>query len=114
MATFKVDEVEKATALLPAVDPRKLISHKIQVEPESCSKFPDSLNLVDVGLTKNSFVGAVHAAYDQHYSLVLSPDMIWQCVALGFAIHVNKNAEKLRHMFVAHEGKKIEVRSKKR
>ena len=32
--------------------------------------------------------------------------MIWQCVAQGFAIHVNKNAEKLRHLFVAHEGKK--------
>ena len=37
--------------------------------------------------------------------------MIWQCVAQGFAIHVNKNAEKLRHLFVAHKGKKvIEVR----
>ena len=27
-------------------------------------------------------------------------------VAQGFAIHVNKNAEKLCHLFVAHEGKK--------
>ena len=37
--------------------------------------------------------------------------MIWQCVAQGFVIHVNKNAEKLCHLFVAHEGKKkIEVR----
>ena len=27
-------------------------------------------------------------------------------MAQGFAIHVNKNAEKLRHTFVAHEGKK--------
>ena len=59
----------------------------------------------------NSFVGAVHTAYYKHYPLILSPDMIWQCVAQGFAIHVNKNAEKLCHLFVAHEGKKkIEVR----
>ena len=37
--------------------------------------------------------------------------LIWQCVAQGFAIHVNKNAEKLCHLFVSHEGeKKIEVR----
>ena len=104
--SFPVDAVEKATKPLPAVDHGKFVADTLQVSPEAHSKFTESPNLVDVYLSKNLFVGAVHTAYDQHYPLVLSPDMIWQCVAQGFAIHVNKNAEKLRHMFVEHEGKK--------
>ena len=111
MTTFKVDKVEKATAVLPTADVQEAITTKIGVKPETCFKFPESLSPVHRDGIKNSFVGAVHTAYNTHYPLVLSPDMIWQCVAQGFAIHVNKNAEKLRHLFVAHEGKKvIEVR----
>ena len=106
--SFPVHNVKTARRPLPAVEPDKLITDTLKVTPEAFSKPPESLNLVDVRLTfrKNRLVGAVHTAYDQHYPLVLSPDMIWQCVAQGFAIHVNKNAEKLRHMFVEHEGKK--------
>ena len=112
MTTFKVDKVKKAKAALPTADVKTAITAKIGVEPESCFKFPESLHPTHSHhCIKNSFVGAVHTAFDGHYPLVLSPDMIWQCVAQGFAIHVNKNAEKLRHLFVAHEGKKvIEVR----
>ena len=89
----------------------ELVTTKIKVKPESCCKLPADVNLIQTWSTQNSFVEAVHTAYDNHYPLVLSPDIIWQCVAQGFAIHVNKNAEKLRYMFVAHEGKKtLEVR----
>ena len=106
-----MDEVERGTLLYPKVAVLPILTYKIKVKPESFSKYPDYLNPVDVRYVSNSFVGAVHTAYYKHYPLVLSPDMIWQCVAQGFAIHVNKNAEKLRHLFVAHEGKKkIEVR----
>ena len=104
--TFSVDEVEAATQALPPEEPHKLISDYLhKVVPESSFKYPPSLQPVRVSPKKNLFVGAVHTAYDQHYPLVLSPDMIWQCVAQGFAIHVNKNTEKLRHMFVENEGK---------
>ena len=107
MATFQVDNVKRAENLLPvAKDTLELISTKIKVKPESCSQFPESLFPVSNASTLNSLILAVHTAYDSHYPLTLSPDIIWQCVAQGFAIHVNKNAEKLRHMFVAHEGKK--------
>ena len=104
--SFPVHNVKTAGGSLPAVEADKLITDTLKVTPEAFSKPPESLNLVDVGFRKNRLVGAVHTAYDQHYPLVLSTDMIWQCVAQGFAIHVNKNAEKLRHMFVEHEGKK--------
>ena len=54
----------------------------------------------------NRFLATVHAAYSEHYPLVLTPDVIWMCIAQGFAKHVNCNAEKLRHLFVQQKGKK--------
>ena len=107
MATFEVDNVKRAENPLPvAKDMLELITTKIQVKPESCCKLSANINPLKSWSNQNSFVEAVHTAYQSHYPLTLSPDIIWQCVAQGFAIHVNKNAEKLRHMFVAHEGKK--------
>ena len=53
------------------------------------------------------FLLAVTTAYDKHYPLVLSPDMIWLLILQGLASHVNANAEALRKRFVAHEGKLV-------
>ena len=106
MATFQVDEVQKAAVPCKASEPLEIVTSYTRAKPESCFQFPDSLDAVCSGLTRNSFVGAVHLAYSQHYPLVLSPDMLWQCVAQGFSTHVNQNAEKLRHMFVATLGRK--------
>ena len=103
--SFAVDGVQKPATPLATADPQAAITRKLRVTPESYFSYPESLNPVEAEVTKNSFVGAVHAAYDNHYPLVLSPDMIWQCVVQGFAIHVNKNAETLRHMFVTHQGR---------
>lgn len=47
---------------------------------------------------------AVHLAYNQHYPLVLSPDVIWLTIAQALSKHVNYNAEGLRKKFVDHEG----------
>ncbi len=109
MATFNVDNVEVSKLPLPSISTQNipdLIGRKIKVKPESCCKLSENLNLVENHSSLNSFVEGVHTAYAKHYPLVVSPDMIWQCVAQGFGIHVNKNAEKLRHCFVEHEGKK--------
>jgi len=54
----------------------------------------------------NNFVFAVHSAFDTHFPLVLTPDVIWFLISHGFAKHVNKNAEELRSLFVSHQGKK--------
>ena len=55
----------------------------------------------------HAFVSAIHTSYAHHYPLVLSPDTVWLTIAQGFGNHVNANAEKLRKMFVSHEGKKL-------
>jgi len=58
----------------------------------------------------NGFLQAAYTAFARHQGLVLSPDSVWLAIAQGFATHVNMNAERLRHKFVQHEGKKyIEI-----
>ncbi|WP_437298561.1 DUF4419 domain-containing protein [Sorangium sp. So ce426] len=57
-------------------------------------------------ILEHAFLQAVHAAFDHHYPLVLSPDDIWLCIAQGFGVHVNLHAEELRRRFVRHEGQK--------
>ncbi|CAF4292658.1 unnamed protein product [Rotaria magnacalcarata] len=43
-------------------------------------------------------------AYNSHEDIVLSPDDLWLMVTIYFAKYINGNAEKLRHVFVDHEG----------
>lgn len=110
MATCTVDVrhtgITKETKPLPkAKDYVDIVKRRLGgVTPESCSKI-NQKDLIQTHTT-NAFVGAVHTAYAHHYPLVLSPDIIWMCIAQGFSQHVNANAENLRHHFVAHDGKK--------
>ena len=52
----------------------------------------------------HAVVAAIHAAFDQHRPLCLSPDIVWLMIAQGFSAHVTANAEPLRRRFVAHDG----------
>lgn len=49
-------------------------------------------------------IEAVHTAFARHYPLTLSPDDVWLCLAQGFALHVEANAEALRSRFVRNDG----------
>lgn len=53
----------------------------------------------------HALVRAAHDAFYHHHPLILTPDAVWLTLARGFALHVNLNAEELRHRFVRHEGK---------
>lgn len=55
---------------------------------------------------QNGLVATVHEAFANEVPLALSPDHIWAAITQAVAIHVNENAEQLRDVFVAHEGKK--------
>lgn len=54
----------------------------------------------------HGLVQAIFHAYNNHQTLCLSPDDVWLAIAQGVSTHVNKQAEKLRHLFVEHNGKK--------
>lgn len=75
---------------------------------EACCDYSDD---VVADCVIHPLIYAVQLAYNDHRPLVLSPDIIWLAIAQGVALHVNENAEKLRKIFVSHEGKqKIIVR----
>jgi hypothetical protein len=56
--------------------------------------------------SSNPFLQAFMNAYNSHEDIILSPDDIWTVIILNFTKYVNDNAEKLRKVFVDHEGKK--------
>ena len=59
----------------------------------------------------NPFVEAAHIAYSYHVPLTITPDLIFYLITSATAVHINQNAEKLRNLFVNHEGKKeLEVK----
>lgn len=110
MIKFQVSKVEKATELLSEISfgTRESEFNQIMERVEGYPKDKEDLIMVDF---KHTFIGTIGKAFNEHYPLVLSPDMIWLLIAQGFANHINLNAEKLRHLFVAREGKeKLNVR----
>ncbi|MCE9571701.1 MAG: DUF4419 domain-containing protein [Deltaproteobacteria bacterium] len=124
MIRFTVDEVTPAVDPLAEVDTAATITALAGGAIEAfgptawplCAAFrtepvqtPEGWR--EVATPYHPFVAAVHAAFDQHRPLELSPDAIWLCIAQGFASHVNANAERLRDRIVAHAGRvKLEVR----
>ena len=110
--TFKVCKVDPAEELLPTYDHEEFIPKRVAgidgngriynyiLEASYDSEYE---KVYSYG---NPFVDAVRQAYASHRPLELSPDMIWLCIAQGFATHVNENAEALRDKFVDFEGKK--------
>jgi hypothetical protein len=107
MIIFPVSDVEHNERRLPSTTLEESLRARTKrgFEASVCN-VPDLIES-----TNHGFVAAVHAAFDQHYPLVLSPDDIWLCLVQGFATHVNLNANGLRRKFVQHEGKaKLTVR----
>ena len=44
--------------------------------------------------------------YNLHGDILLVPDNIWLAISFYLSKYIDANAEKLRHKFVKHEGKK--------
>jgi hypothetical protein len=69
---------------------------------EACS---DRTEDVISDVVMHPFFAAVHKAFDKHYPLVISPDMIWLLISQGIGTHVSIAPEECREKFVKHEGK---------
>ena len=54
----------------------------------------------------NGLVGTIFTAYNNHHNIQLRPEDFWTAVMTQFSLYVNANAEKLRNIFVTHNGKK--------
>jgi hypothetical protein len=72
----------------------------------------DTVPLVKVpAKTGNHFIDAIHHAFARETALELSPDMIWNIILQGVAIHVSQNAEHFREKMSpgSAEGEKKEL-----
>ncbi|KAL8926536.1 MAG: hypothetical protein Q9208_002863 [Pyrenodesmia sp. 3 TL-2023] len=54
----------------------------------------------------NGFVYGAIEAYNQHHHLTIRPEDVWFAILSQFGCWLNKAAEDVRKMFVAHDGKK--------
>ncbi|KAK3831971.1 MAG: hypothetical protein J3R72DRAFT_425237 [Linnemannia gamsii] len=70
------------------------------------SKESSEKDLLIFAKHKNGLVDAALEAYNEHHHLVIRPDDVWIAILSQFNFFVNANAEKLRHLFVAHKGRK--------
>ena len=105
--TFAVDPVARATTPLASVSAQEALRALIGSRVEACSSYAaDCIGEVYF----HPLLAAADFAFNQHRPLVLSPDMIWVTIVQGAARHVINNAERLRPLFVEHEGRlRVEV-----
>ncbi|KAK4543624.1 hypothetical protein LTR36_005269 [Oleoguttula mirabilis] len=57
--------------------------------------------------SSSSFVRSAIEAWGRHSHLVLRPDDIWFAILVQMNFFMEKNAESLRHLFVAHQNKVV-------
>jgi hypothetical protein len=120
MRTFRVSDVAVAVDPIPEIDARTALEAltRAKLEAVYATSRPlarawgarprlDGSTWSTELVPFHPFVAAVHAAFDQHRPLVLSPDTVWMMIAQGFALHVTTNAEKLRSRIVSHQGREL-------
>ncbi len=100
--TFPVDDVAVGTKPLPTERLKESIEKLLGTPVEACDRYTATV-VKQPGF--HSLIAAADLAYQGHFPLVLSPDMIWLTIAQGFARHVANHAEELRPRIVPHEGK---------
>ncbi|XXX74922.1 DUF4419 domain-containing protein [Sorangium sp. So ce134] len=91
--TIAVADVAPSTAPLPAFDEETSVQSLLASPVEAAYRH----RLPLVGRTDvHPLVQAAYTAFTQRYPLVLSPDVIWLCLARGFTLHLAANEEQRR------------------
>jgi len=93
MQQFYVDDVSIPNVFLKKDKAKNIIASKIEKDPFLIPKETEKLQLT--GSSNNCLIEAVQTAYDNHYPLVLSPDIFWLAITQGFSLHINENFEEL-------------------
>jgi len=99
--TFTIEEnLSKPEKLLPTVSPNILFSRV----DKNFLKLSVTGELVELGT--HPVITGYLKAYQNHYPITISPDIIWLLICQGFSRHVTNNSEELRSLFVNFENKK--------
>ncbi|CAG8655163.1 673_t:CDS:1 [Ambispora gerdemannii] len=80
--------------------------HTFSIDFPTVVNSPPKTTIIAQPATAHGLASAIIQAYSKHQHLCLSPDDIWLTIAQGVSRHINYNAERFRHYFVEHEGKK--------
>ena len=99
---FAVAEVTPCAEALPGSDLGPALEAITKTKLLCC---PDSTRQVVPGIDFHALIAAAAVAFQKHYPLVLSPDIIWVTVLQGVSQHIQNHAERLRSRLVRHEGK---------
>src|SRR6185437_10097518 len=103
MSTFRVSDVERSTLPHEPTTLRgSLQHHDVSAFEAGAANQRRLIRAGDAPL--HAFIETVGLAFAKHYPLVLSPDDVWLCLAQGFAMHIDQNADALRERFVRHPG----------
>jgi hypothetical protein len=104
--TFKVDPVERSAQRLPTKPLASQVGECLFLSSPEVQSIDYSEGHVTLQKAIHPLVGAVHLAFGQHRSLVLSPDVIWLTILQGVAQHIRLHANELQGQLVNHTGKK--------
>jgi hypothetical protein len=99
---FPVANVVRGTKRLPEISSRLALERTAQTKVISCPS-PEG-KVVEAG-DFHGLIAAAAIAYQQHYPLALSPDVIWLTILQGVAQHVANHSETLRSRMVSHQTK---------
>lgn len=103
--TFKVADVEVDNRPFKEGSYQAAIQHTLNSTIEGWP-IQDQKLVPAQALKLHGFLSILDKAFNYHRPFVISPDMIWLLIAQGFAKHILLNAEKMRTVFVNHEGQK--------
>lgn len=100
--SFPVADVTSATERLAAIGLGAAMERTVRSKLIACPQ--TNQQVVDVG-DFHPLIAAAALAYQKHFPLVLSPDMIWLTVLQGIAQHIANHSEALHGKLVAHQTK---------
>eukprot|EP00486_Rosalina_sp_Unknown_P000639 CAMPEP_0201567008 /NCGR_PEP_ID=MMETSP0190_2-20130828/7227_1 /ASSEMBLY_ACC=CAM_ASM_000263 /TAXON_ID=37353 /ORGANISM="Rosalina sp." /LENGTH=440 /DNA_ID=CAMNT_0047986463 /DNA_START=37 /DNA_END=1356 /DNA_ORIENTATION=+ len=86
--------------------PIKNLLQKQDCKSAACYSNPNDQIVQTYDNDTNSFISSSLEAWSNHYPFRMKVEHIWLLILQAVAVHVDKNAEKLRSKYVKHDGKK--------
>jgi len=109
--TFNVSEVEIAKQPLKQFGVRDAVEQMVNSTVEACS---DHTRTAVRAAAVHPLFTATGLAFNNHYPLVLTPDIVWLTIVQGLATHINLDPARHRKQFVSFDGQKtLSVRREK-
>ena len=106
--TFTVSEGLKSPSINPPEEMQEImLDEEVMRQKKGRVLLKTTNNANQRAVLGNGFVGSAFRAYSDHCHLVISPDSVWIAITTTLASYIDRNSERMRGVFVSHEGKKL-------